>query len=320
METENAYVKSRLINISTDIDGRVVEVNVSNNQTVNKADQLFRLDSEPAEIELAAAQAEVENVKLRIESLKSQYRHSLLEIDDAEEQMRFLASQLKRQEKLKQQGHGLEIDFDQAKHNLEMGRRALISSNQRSHTVLADLGGTPDLPVEKHALFLAAQAKVSRALRNLNSTIIRSPANGILSNVTLEAGEYVEAGDIIFSVVEADNVWIEANLKESQLTHVRQGQQATIIVDAYPNKELKASVTSLSPATGAEFAVLPPQNATGNWVKVVQRIPVRLDLLEPDLDPPLRAGMTVTVSIDTEHQREIPEFLRSVVAGVKSEK
>ncbi len=309
--TKNAYVKARLVNISSDIDGRVIEVKIKNNQRVQKGDLLFRIDPEPAEIELNGAKAEIANVRQRIDSLKSQYKQSQLEIDDARERIRFLSSQLTRQEKLKNQNLGLEIDFDNAEHDLEMGHRALASANQRSSIVLVDLGGDPNLPAEKHALFLFAQAKVDRALHDLKSTQIVAPADGYLSNVTLQAGEYVEAGDLIFSIVETDELWVEANLKESQLTYLREGQKATIVVDAYPDMKLQAIVSSLSPATGAEFAILPPQNATGNWVKVVQRIPVRLDLEQALPDPPLRAGMTSTVSIDTEHKREISKLFKS---------
>jgi membrane fusion protein (multidrug efflux system) len=316
--TENAYVKTKLVNISSDIDGRVVDVPVVNNQAVTKGDLLFVIDPQPAEIELMAARAEVKSVSQRIDSLKSQYQGTLLEIDDAQERIRFLTSQMKRQEKLKQQGHGLEIDYDQARHNLEMGRRALISARRNTSTILADLAGDPELAAELHPLHLSAQAKVNRALRDLESTRVRAPSDGILSNVNLEAGEYVEAGDLVFSIVETGKTWIEANLKESQLTHLKEGQAATVVVDAYPDYKFLARVTSLSPATGAEFAVLPPQNATGNWVKVVQRIPVRLDIFSADTDPDLRAGMTTTVKIDTGYEREVPELLQPVIASVKN--
>ena len=316
--TENAYIKSRLFPISSDIDGRVVEVAVENNQKLRKGDLLFRLDPESLEIQLAAAQAEVENVRLRVDSLKSRYKHSRLQIEDAEERIRYLASQVERQAKLKQQGHGLEIELEKAEHNLEMGRRALVAAHQESDTVLAELGGDPGIPLEKHALYLAAHAHVEQILRELDLTRVRSPTDGVVSNLTLEAGEYVEKGELVFAVVESEVTWIEANLKESQLDHVAVGQTALIQVDAYPDTEIQAQVTSLSPATGAEFAVLPPQNATGNWVKVVQRIPVRLDILTTPESRPLRTGMTTRVKIDTRHQREIPELLQPVIASVRS--
>ncbi len=316
--TRNAYVKAHLVNISSDLDGRVIAVKVKNNQRVRQGDLLFRIDSKPAEIELTSARAETSNVRQRIDSLKSRYRQALLEIDDAREQIRYLESRLQRQQKLKQQGLGTESDYDSAKHELEMGRRALASANQRSVIALADLGGDPKMPAEKHALFLSAQSKVDRALHDLDATRVTAPADGILSNVALQAGEYVESGAPVFSIVGTGELWVEANFKESQLTHLRAGQKATIVVDAFPDIVLSATVSSLSPATGAEFAVLPPQNATGNWVKVVQRIPVRLDLDEPLAGPSLRAGMTSTVSIDTGHQRQIPVIFQSVLASISA--
>ena len=315
--TENAYVKAHLVNISSAVDGRVIEVSVKNNQTIKAGQLLFRMDPEPAEIELTAAQAEVESVRQRVASLKSQYKQAVLEIDDAKERIRFLEPQIRRQKKFKQQGHGLEIDFDQAEHNLEMARRGLIAAHQKTDVILADLAGDPKLPVEKHALFFAAQAKVDRALRSLNSTRITAPTDGVLSNVTLEAGEYLEAGDRVFSIVATPDVWVEANLKESQLTHLKVGQSATIVADAYPDMALKAIVSSLSPATGSEFSILPAQNSTGNWIKVVQRIPVRLDMDFSDGQPELRAGMTTTVRIDTEFQRPIPEIFQPVIASIR---
>ena len=316
VETEIAYVKARLVNISTDIDGRVVEVNVTNNQEIKKGQLLFSIDPEPAEIELMAARAEIENVRQRIASLKSQYQRALLDIADAKERINYLGLQLKRQEKLKLQGNGREVDFERAEHELVMGRRAIKSAQQQSDIVLTDLAGNPDIPVEKHPLYLAAQAKMDRALRAVNSTRIIAPADGVLSNVNLEAGEYLEAGDLVFSIVETSQVWIEANLKESQLTHLIVGQQATVVADAYPDTIFQATVTSVSPATGSEFAVLPPQNSTGNWVKVVQRIPVKLEIRYAGNEPALRAGMTTLVSIDTHHQREMPQLLQTVIASM----
>ena len=319
VETNNAYVKSRLVHISSDIDGRVTELSAANNHPVKKGDLLFRIDPEPAEIDLMSAKAEIANVRQRVASLKSQYLQSQLAIEAAKERINFLKSELKRQEKLLKLGHGLQVDHARATHELQMGHRALDLANQSATVVLTELGGNPELPPEKHSLFLSAQAKVNKAMHNLKSTRILAPVDGILSNVTLEAGEHVEAGKPVFYIVESSAVWIEANLKESQLTYLKEGQTATIIVDAYPDHKINATVTSLSPATGAEFSVLPPQNATGNWVKVVQRIPVRLDLDLSRMDRPLRAGMTSTVSIDTGHERTLPIVIQSVFAAVRND-
>ncbi len=310
VSTQNAYIKAKLVSISTDIDGRVIEVRAENNQRVKARELLFRVDPQPAKIALAGAQAELVNVRQQIESLRTHYQQGQMEINAAKERIRFLTRVYNRQTRIKNQGLGTETQFDEAEHNLEMARRSLEVARQRSSIVLAQLGGNPRIPTEEHALFIAATAKRDQAARQLQYTSIYAPKDGILSNVNLEVGEYVETGKPIFALVAIDDIWVEANLKESQLTHVRENQRATVVVDAYPDRALSATVESLSPTTGAVFAVLPPQNATGNWVKVVQRIPVRLRFDDTLGYPPLRAGMTVTVSIDTEHKRELLSLLR----------
>jgi len=323
VETENAYVKAKLVAISTDIDGRVIEVRARNNQRVEIGDVLFKIDPAAAKISLAGAEAEILNVQLRINSLRARHHQHQLEIGSAESRVRYLARESERLVKLKDKGLGTESLRDQAAHALEMAKQSLQVAQQRSSQTLAELGGDPDTPNKYHALFLAAKSKRDTARRELDHTVIQAPAAGILSNVSLEAGEFVEAGKPVFSIVGTDEIWVEANLKESQLTHVREKQSAIIVIDAFPDQEFRATVHTLSPATGAEFAVLPPQNATGNWVKVVQRIPVRLHFTDTsDSAVPtelLRAGMTAAVSIDTHFKRQLPTFLRSVFAGVMQE-
>ena len=150
---------------------------------------------------------------------------------------------------------------------------------------------------------------------DLARTVTKAPATGIVSNMRLQVGEYVEEGTAVFSLIATSPLWVEANLKETELTNLALGQSATVVVDAYPDHEWRATVDSIAPATGAEFALLPPQNATGNWVKVVQRIPVSLRLERSDDEPVLRAGMTVTVSIDTERVRGLPDFVPEGIAS-----
>ena len=181
------------------------------------------------------------------------------------------------------------------------------------------LGGAPEVETDRNPEVLAAMSRLQDARLNLSHTIIRAPASGIVTKNDLQVGEYVTTGRPIFSIVAWKGVWIEANLKETELTYVREGQTATITVDTYPNAQWKARVASIAPATGAEFSILPPQNATGNWVKVVQRIPVRLDVLESDSGPPLRAGMSVIVTIDTLHERDLPPIVKHAVAFIKGD-
>ena len=165
-------------------------------------------------------------------------------------------------------------------------------------------------------MYLAALAARDRAALSLSHTLVPAPVSGTLSQVGLEVGEYIEAGDPVFALVATNDLWIEVNLKEVDLTHILAGQEATVVVDAYPDETWRARVVGISPATGAEFALLPPQNATGNWVKVVQRVPLRLEL-EPDHDlARLRSGMTVSVSIDTGHTRDLNALVQGVLADV----
>ena len=213
-------------------------------------------------------------------------------------------------------GVGTEEKHDAARHEFESARQRVAMIRERAEKVLASLGGQVDLEPRRHPRYLRTKAERDRTALDLERAAVLAPAAGVVSNMKLQPGEYVEAGSPVFSVIESEPVWIEANLKETQLTHVREGQPATVVVDAYPDRTWRAAVTSISPATGAEFALLPPQNATGNWVKVVQRVPVHLAIsgAEGAGAPRLRAGMTVSVSIDTGHERDLGAVVRRALA------
>ena len=309
--TENAYIKSNVIAISSDVSGRVEWVGVEDNALVRRGQILFRLDQRPFRIVLDRSEAELALVRTDIEHLRADYHEAVAQVAEEEENVKFLARQLSRQRKLKDLKLGSEQAYDLAAHDLSLARQRVRTLRQRVHRALQSLEGSPDIPIEEHAQYLRARAARDQAAIALADTLIEAPVDGIVSNMKLQAGEYVEAGGAVFSLVEHGTVWIEANLKETQLTHVLEGQSASITVDAYPDVEWHATVDAIAPATGAEFSVLPPQNATGNWVKVVQRIPVLLDVEQPPEGNPLRAGMTVTVSIDTERERTMPASLRS---------
>ena len=313
VSTENAYVKTKMIAISADVDGRVDDVMVANNQFVSEGQLLFEIESEPFEIELASKDAELNSIEQRINNFKAVYKLAQLETLEAEEKVRFYESEYQRHNKL--DGTHTKAQQDQARHNVEMAKVKVSLMRQKSAMALTDLGGDPDLPLDKHPLYLKAKAVRDRAERDLGLTSVFSPSSGYLSNVNLEPGEFVESGEPIFSLISATPPWIEANLKESQLTHIQVGQSATIEIDAYPDFEWQATISSISRATGAEFALLPPQNATGNWVKVVQRIPVRLAVESNPLAPALRAGMTATVSIDTEQERDVLGLLDDIMGS-----
>ena len=312
--TENAYVKANIVAVSADVSGRVVSVAVDDNQLVKPGQRLFTIDSLPFRIALAETEAQLSIVRRDFAQLRFDVREAQAEAAEARERQRFLAQQFERQKKLKKRGMGSEEAYDQALNELKVGEELLRKLDQRIARSLAALGGDPDLPVEKHPLHRRAVAVREQATVNLARTVVNAPASGIVSNMKLQAGEYVKEGSAVFSLIETSPLWVEANLKETELTNVVLGQAATIVVDAYPDHEWRAYVDSIAPATGAEFAMLPPQNATGNWVKVVQRLPVLLQIERTADEPRLRAGMTVKASIDTEQTRGLPAFVPDAIA------
>ena len=245
-------------------------------------------------------------VRTEVEGLRAEHRVALADAAEAEERISFLARQLERQAKLKERGMGLEASFDEARHNLEAARRRLESAREKAVRVLTALGGDAKLPAQAHPRFLAARAARDSGRDELARVRVVAAAAGIVSNMRLQPGERVERGVPVFSLIESRPMWIEANFKETQLTHMREGQEVTVVADAYPQTKWRGRVSTIAPATKAEFAILPAQNSSGNWVKVVQRVPVLISLdAAPDGQTPLRAGMTVTARVDTGHVRSL---------------
>ena len=313
VETENAYVKQHNLAVSAEVSGRVIEVPIHDDQPVEVGTLLFRLDPTPFEIAVARARAQMDVVRTDVQSLRVEYRATLLDAASAEERIAFLAKQLERQELLKEKGMSRADVYDEAKHNLEEARSRLKNIHESTNRVLAGLLGDPQLPAERHPRFVEAKAAYDAATVDLAHTVVKAPAAGVVTNMKLQVGEHVEKGSAIFSIIQSGPVWVEANFKETQLTYMRPGQRAVVVADAYPDIEWQAKVLAISAATGAEFAVLPPQNATGNWVKVVQRLPVQLEVEQPPGQQQLRAGMTVTVTVDTGRERGLPRPVRRLV-------
>lgn len=318
VDTENAYVKANIVAISADRDGRVTEVLVQDNELIKAGRVLFHLDSEPAILDVRKADAQLDVVRTEIEGYRADYLESLAQSEESKERVRFLEVQYKRQRLLREKKLGKREDFDAAAHDLQMSKRRVSLLQVHSQQALAKLTGDPDITVEQHPRYLEAIAIRDQVNVQLKRTTVVAQSSGVISNMKLQVGEYVEEGKPIFSLIESAPIWVEANLKETQLSNIVEGMTATIEVDAYPGIQWNAKVNRIAPATGAEFALLPPQNATGNWVKVVQRIPVHLKI-EHKLDaPPLRAGMTAAVSIDTEVERELPAVARELLEGESS--
>ncbi len=313
VSTDNAYVKANVIIITPEVSGRVTSVLVADNQAVEAGDVLLQLDPSLLDIELNRARAQMAVIRTELESLRADYGETVVQIQQAEDKVRYLERRYKRQRKLLKQGLSSEEKHDEAKHILQVARREVQIIQQRVQRVLAQLAGDEVLSVEQHPRYQAAQATYDQAAIDLKATTIHAPASGIVSNMKLQVGEYAQAGKPVFSLIENYPIWIEANLKETQLTHILPGQQATIVADAYPDRVWESVISSIAPTTGAEFSILPPQNASGNWVKVVQRIPINLVITDQADGPQLRAGMTVSVRIDTHRKRELPGQMRNVV-------
>lgn len=313
VDTDNAYVKSHIVAVSADVAGRVVEVGVRDNQRIAAGTPLFRIDPTPFALEVERAEAQMAVVRTEVESLRAEHRIAQAEAQEAEERIAFLRRQLDRQQRMKERGMSREDQFDEARSNLETAERRLQAIRERAARVIAGLGGDLKVPAERHPRYQQALTARDTARLDVKRTLVLAPSAGVVSNMRLQPGEHVAKGVPVFSIVEAGEPWIEANFKETQLTNVRVGQAATVVADAFPDHAWRARIRTIAPATGAEFAVLPPQNATGNWVKVVQRVPVHIDVEFAKGDPPLRAGMTVTVSVDTGHARGLPKPLERLI-------
>ncbi len=307
--TDNAYVHAGKLTVATDVSGIVANVAVHESETVEKGQVLFTLDQEPFKIALAGAEANLGTVRNQIVTQQATYRQKLAQIEQAKTDIGFYETAQQRQQDLLKRGVSAQATFDQAKRDLDTARERLLVAQHDAEAALALLGGRADAPIEQNANYLAAQAQVDKARRDLSRTTVLAPMPGIVTNVdALLPGEYLPAAQPAFSLVSTSDVWVEANPKESDLTNLKPGDAATVSIDAYPGREWHATVASLAPATGAEFSVLPAQNATGNWVKVVQRVPIRLKVEMPAGAPPLRTGMSAYVEIDTGHRRQLADL------------
>jgi membrane fusion protein (multidrug efflux system) len=309
VSTDDAYVQAGKVTIATDVSGIVASVAVKESQHVEKGQVLFTLDQEPFKIALAGAEANLGQVRNQLVTLQATYRQKQAQIEQARTDVAYFETTFQRQQDLLKRGVAAQATFDQAKRDLDAARQKLTMAQQDAAATLAQLGGNADARIEDNPTYLAAQAQVDKAQRDLRRTTIVAPLPGIVTNVeSLQVGEYLPAAQAAFSLVSTD-VWVEANPKESDITWLKPGAPAVVTVDSYPGREWQATVSSLAPATGTEFSVLPAQNATGNWVKVVQRVPVRLAVQMPADAPPLRTGMSATVDIDTGHRRHLGDLL-----------
>jgi len=313
VSTENAYVKTNIIAVSADVSGRTLPGIVVNNQIVKQGDVLFSIDASEFQLKVEEARAALELVRTEVETQRAEHNEVQVSITEAQERIAYYQRQFQRHQSLKKEGIGSAQAADDAQFNLTSALQSVKVLDEKSVRMLTPFKGDAAMPVERHPAFERASVHYKQALSEQEKTLVKAPVAGIVSNNSLQAGEFITAGTPVFSLIENGQVWIEANLKETQLTHLHEGQQAIVSIDAYPGVEWKATVATIAPATGAEFSLLPPQNATGNWVKVVQRVPVSLAIETDEHHPVLRAGMTAAVRIDTRFSREFPSVVQPLL-------
>jgi membrane fusion protein (multidrug efflux system) len=310
MSTDNAYVQADTVGISTDVGGTVDEILVHDNQFVRKGQVLFRLRQRAFRISLAGAQAQLGTVRNQILTLKATYTQAQSQIAQAEADIPYFQTTFKRQQDLVSSAAASKASYDKAQQDLSAAEQKVKVAKAEAEAALAQLGDDPNQTVEENPFYLQAQSGVDDAQRQLNDTVVMAPFDGIVTNVpALQVGSYLRAAQQAFSLISTNNIWIEASPKETELTNVKVGQPVTVTVDTYPDDEWEGVVGSISPASGSSFSMLPAQNTTGNWVKVVQRIPMIVNLKDIDSKPPLRVGMSVVINVNTGRARGLPRFI-----------
>jgi membrane fusion protein (multidrug efflux system) len=316
VSTDNAYIHAPKLMVSSDVSGIVSDVLVHEGQTVHQGDVLFRIDPEQFKIALDNAKAQLAQTALNLQSMKQDYRRMLSDAGSQEAQVELAQKTYDRASDLMKKGVTSAQAFDQARTTLDAARKQQQALREQAKVLLAKLGGDADFTVSEHPSYKQAKAQVDEAQRQLDHTVVHAPFNGIVTQVDqLQPGIYLVASTAALTnsgavaLVATEDIWIEANFKETDLTWVKPGDSVEISVDSYPQRSWTGKVKSIAPASGAEFSVLPAQNTSGNWVKVVQRIPVRIAVERTPSDPPLRSGMSTYVTIDTQHRRSLSDLL-----------
>jgi membrane fusion protein, multidrug efflux system len=319
VSTNDAFVRAAKVTLNARVAGQVVEIAVRDNQPVRQGQVLVQIDPEPYQIAVDMAEARLASARLQIDGLKATYRQQQAELESAKDSTAYDEREYYRKKALVADDFTPREVYDQTETALKVSRQHVASIEQQVANTVVALNGDPNIEVDRHPTVRAAKAQLDRARLDLSYATVTAPDDGTVARVDdLQVGNFVNAGAPVFSLLSSRRIWIEANFRETGLTHMRPGQDATIDVDAYPDRSFQAHVVSMSPGTGSDFAVLPPENATGNWVKVVQRLPVRLELDKLDPDWPLFSGISVTARVDTGYRRTWRNPLRpSLTAEVK---
>ncbi len=305
ISTDDAYLKSDLVSISSELGGKVVAVGAHDNERVSAGQMLFRIDDENYRIALARTEANLLKVRSNIESLRADYANKLGDIRKAENDYDYFRREQERLQKLTDSKSVSAILVDQAAHQASSASKQVDITKQALDVVRAKLVN-PSLPIEQHPDYQLAMVEHEKAALDLTRVEVRAPRDGVLANFGVKMGEVVNPTIPLATLVNDSSIWVEANLKETDLTYVRLGQHVSIHVDAYPDLVWEGKVLALTPGTGSEFSLLPAQNSSGNWVKVVQRLNVKIEMTAHANSPTLAPGMSALVEIDTGHQRKLP--------------
>ena len=320
MSTDNAYVQARSLGVSTDVSGTVASIEVHDNQHVDKGQVLFRLKPDSFRIALEGAEAQLGTVRNQVLTLQASYKQSLSQIAQAKADVPFYSATFRRQQDLLSNNYASKAAYDQAEHDVTATQQRVAVAEAQAQSMLAQLGNDADQPVEQNPFYLQAKSAVDEARRDLDDAVVRAPFSGVVTNVdALQVGAYLKASQAGFSLISDTDVWVEASPKETELTYVEPGQTATVTVDTYPDVAWRGTVESISPASGSSFSLLPAQNTTGNWVKVVQRIPMRVRVEADPTKPPLRVGMSAVVDVETGHARGVPTSVQHAVDWARTE-
>jgi membrane fusion protein (multidrug efflux system) len=307
VETDNAYVQQNKVSISADVAGRIASVAVTDNQVVKAGDVLFTIDPQSYEIALSQADAALATARVNVEQLRVAYSTAVAKLDAAKATLEIRQKEWDRAANLQKQGISAESALDDSRLALQQAQSNVALEEQDVAGATAALGGDPNIKTDDHPAVRAALAAREVAQRNLDKTTVHAPADGIVSQVgSLNVGQFINTGSTIATLVETGDVWVEANFKETQLMGLKDGMAAEVTVDAFPGVKFEGRVDSIGAATGAEFALIPAQNATGNWVKVTQRIPVNIRIEGTEIAS-LRAGMSAVVNVDTKPEGSVPE-------------
>jgi len=298
--TDNAYIGAQKVLITPEVSGKVVRISVLEGQLLAPGDELFAIDPIPYRLAVAEAEARLARVASEFDSLKSNLVSLAAQLDLARESVAAAQADYDRKSSLLRDHISTPSDLDRSRVVLIAAKAQQERLTQQESAVRIQLRGDPNLAMESYPQYAEASAALDRARRDLANTVLRAPIAGMATQVTsIQMGRFLMAGTAVFSVVATEGVWVDANPKETDLTYLRKGQSATISVDAFPAREWRGTVVAISPGTGAQFAILPPQNAAGNWIKIVQRVPVRIEFDKGQDLRLLRSGMSAYVSIDT---------------------